>query len=116
MPKRKPEWRAEHYFKLINLLTEAIKKERGLEIADPYNVNNPYTREVQRYRKMIELVENFFEFDIYCHNGGTVIIKDKYIVSLRSRKYRIKGKGEWYTYRKSQKLYDIMNERTGSLA
>lgn len=116
MPKRKPEWRAEHYFKLINLLTEAIKKERGLEIADPYNVNNPYTREVQRYRKMIELVENFFEFDIYCHNGGTVIIKDKYIVSLRSPKYRIKGKGEWYTYRKSQKLYDIMNERTGSLA
>ena len=115
MPKRKPEWRAEHYFKLINLLTEAIKKERGLEIADPYNVNNPYTREVQRYRKMIELVENFFEFDIYCHNGGTVIIKDKYIVSLRSPKYRIKGKGEWYTYRKSQKLYDIMNERTGSL-
>jgi hypothetical protein len=116
MPKRKPEWRAEHYFKLINLLTEAIKKERGLEIADPYNVNNPYTREVQRYRKMIELVENFFEFDIYCHNGGTVIIKDKYIVSLRSPKYRIKGKGEWYTYRKSQKLYDIMNERTGSLS
>jgi|TARA_B110000977_G_scaffold33769_2_gene45003 hypothetical protein len=108
---KKPEWRAEHYFKLINLLTEAIKNERGLEIADPHGVNNPYTREVQRCRKMIELIENFFEFDIYCHNGGTVIIKDKYIVSLRNRTYRIKGKGEWYTYRKAQSLYDIMNEK-----
>ena len=45
---KKPEWRAEHYFKLINLLTQARKDERGLEIADPYGVNNPYTREVQR--------------------------------------------------------------------
>ena len=108
---KKPEWRAEHYFKLINLLTQARKDERGLEIADQYVVNNPYTREVQRLTKMIELIGNFFEFDIYCHNGGTVIIKDKYIVSLRNRTYRIKGKGKWYTYRKAQSLYDIMNEK-----
>ena len=108
---KKPEWRAEHYFKLINLLTKARKDERGLEIADPHGVNNPHTREVQRLRKMIELIGNFFEFDIYCHNGGTVIIKDKYIVSLRNRTYRIKGKGKWYTYRKAQSLYDILNEK-----
>ena len=111
---KKPEWRAEHYHKLINLLNEARRNERGMEISDPDNINNPYSRDIQRYTSMINLIENFFEFDIYDNGGGLVIIKDKYILSLRNKRYRIKGKAEWFSYRKNQEIFDIMNGKVAA--
>ena len=107
---KKPEWRTEHYFKLNNILTKAREDAKNFDRADPDSINNPYWREVKRCARMMVLLENFLEFDIYDNGGGTVIIKDKYILSLRNKRYRIKGKGEWYTYRKDDKLFKTIRE------
>lgn len=108
----KPQWRAEHIHKVHEMIAKAYKDAMQFEIDYPDNMNNRHFREHSRLIKMATLLENFFEFDIYDNGGGCVIIKDKYIVSLSSNKYRIKGKGKWFSYRKIQQLFDIMNEKT----
>jgi hypothetical protein len=108
----KPQWRAEHIHTLHEMIAKAYEDAWQFEKDYPDNLNNRYFREHSRLIKMATLIENFFEFDIYDHGGGCVIIKNKYIVSLSSKKYRIKGKGTWYSYKKIQQLFDIMNEKT----
>jgi len=76
-------------------LKEARKREK--EEQDRDTVNNWGQRESSRLKKLISLIEHRLNIEDY--GSGTVLINEKFVVSLISSKWRIKGKSVWYNHK-----------------
>lgn len=74
-------------------LAEAIlESEEGEE--------DVYFREAERLTKIIDLLELEHDLIIQMYSTGEIIINNKYIVSLRNRRWRVKGFAVWYWHKK----------------
>lgn len=56
--------------------------------------SDPHYREIERLEKIKEVMGETEDWEHY--GEGTIIIADKFILSLRSGKWRIKGKSKYY--------------------
>lgn len=66
--------------------------------ADSDSFNDPFEREVQRLEAMKVFV--LADIDIKVgDDGGTVIVEDRFVYALRSKKWRNIGKNVWYKSR-----------------
>jgi hypothetical protein len=81
---------------LTKLEKEAEEYERKY---DPYN--NPLFREVARVRTLREFVACGVPFE---DNGDHVVLFDKYIATLKNKRWRVIGKGKWYYYKNAEDL------------
>ena len=79
----------------IPQLKERLKeaRKRAKEEQDRDTVNNWGQRESSRLKKLISLIEHRLNIEDY--GSGTVPINEKFVVSLISAKWRIKGKSVW---------------------
>ena len=71
-------------------------KELAKERHDDDVYNNPHHREYQRLRSLLRFMALFS--DIKPQGKGLILLNDKFVISLRGRKWRNKGKGKWYRY------------------
>jgi len=79
-------------------LAEAILEvEKGEEDA--------YAREAQRLTKLIDLLELEHDITIQMYSTGEIIINNRYIISLRNRRWRVKGFAVWYWHKKDIKEF-----------
>jgi hypothetical protein len=81
---------------LAELKQEAIEYERKY---DPYN--NPISREVSRVTTLREFVSCGVPFE---YNGDHVVLFDKYIATLKNKRWRVIGKNKWYHYKNAEDL------------
>jgi len=74
----------------------------GLEYDNDWNVGSDY-REAQRLEKVIRFLE--LEYDLKIEHGGSglILINKKFIVSLASNKWKVKGKNVWYRHKNNLK-------------
>ena len=69
----------------------------GLEYDNDWNSGSDY-REAHRLEKIINFLELEDELDIEYESGGLIFINNKFIVSLASNKWRVRGKSIWYRH------------------
>ena len=83
----------------IPQLKERLKeaRKRAKEEQDRDTVNNWGQRESSRLKKLISLIEHRLNIEDY--GSGTVLINEKFVVSLISPKWRVKGKSIWYNHK-----------------
>ena len=81
---------------LVKLQEEEAEYERKY---DPYN--NPVSREVERVTTLREFVECGVPFEYY---GDHIVLFDKYIITLRKRRWRVDGKNTWYHFKNAEDL------------
>jgi len=62
-----------------------------------YELKNPHENSSFSLKKLIGLVQHGLHICDYSH--GLVLVNDKYIVSLASNKWRVKGKQTWYDHK-----------------
>ena len=56
--------------------------------------SNPYDREIQRIGCLLTLLE--YDIVVSDYGDGTVIVNDKFILSLRNLRWRVEGRSKWY--------------------
>lgn len=76
---------------------EKLAKQRSLEAWHKDRYSNSYAKEVNRLRKLIDLVQQPVTVDP--SSNGCVLINNKFIVSLANPKWRTVGRNKWYTHR-----------------
>lgn len=74
-----------------------VVRKKAKEIG-PDALNNQPEREAKRLSKLIALLEH--RLSIQDYGSGTVLVNQKYVVSLSSDKWRIKGRGVWYNHKR----------------
>jgi hypothetical protein len=77
--------------------TEKDAKQRDLDCYHKDYYSNSYAREAQRLRKLIKFIEAGLEVQEY--ESGTVLINDKFVVTLRNDNWRILHKNKWYRHK-----------------
>ena len=76
---------------------EQKAKQCDLDNDHKLQYSNPYRREAQRLRKLIKFIEAGLEVQEY--ESGTVLINDKFVVTLRNDNWRILHKNKWYRHK-----------------
>lgn len=61
-------------------------------------------RDIQRAQTIKELRATGVPWEY--GTSGTVVLFDKFILTLRTNKWRVKGKNKWYRYKNVQDLLD----------
>lgn len=83
-----------------------LKKELAEAILESEkDEEDVYFREAQRLTKIIDLLELEHDLTIQMYSTGEIIINNKYIVSLRKRRWRLKGFAIWYWHKKDLKEF-----------
>ena len=77
--------------------TEKDAKQCDLDNDHKLQYSNSYRREAQRLRKLIKFIEAGLEVQEY--ESGTVLINDKFVVTLRNDNWRILHKNKWYRHK-----------------
>lgn len=77
-------------------LAAARKEAKKISASD--DLNNQPQREAGRLSKLIGLLEH--RLSIQDYGSGTVLVNQKYVVSLSSAKWRIKGRNVWYNHKR----------------
>ena len=95
---KNPKITKEDLPKLRKDLEEAIAN--AAEDEAEYSV---YEREAQRLSKLIDFLELEHDLIIQMYSTGEAIINNKYIISLRNRRWRVKGFSEWYWHKQDIK-------------
>ena len=72
---------------------------------------NSHWKKVARLKALKELQETFKGYDIMFHPSG-VIIDDKWIVTLGSKKWRVDGRPKWYRLKNYQDFKIQKRERS----
>lgn len=65
---------------------------------DSDSLNDPFAREIQRLQAIRVFVVADIDFKVG-DDGGTVIVEDRFVYALRSKKWRNVGKNVWYKSR-----------------
>jgi hypothetical protein len=90
----------------LNLSKENLPKLRklqqrhykmGLEYDNDWNEGSD-AREAVRLKKVISFLELEDDLDIEYDNAGLISINKKFIVSLRTNKWKVRGKNVWYRH------------------
>jgi len=76
---------------------EKDAKQRDLDCYHKDYYSNSYEREAKRLRKLIKFIEAGLEVQEY--ESGTVLINDKFVVTLRNDNWRILHKSTWYRHK-----------------
>ena len=76
---------------------EQKAKQCDLDNDHKLQYSNPYRREAQRLRKLIKFIEAGLEVQEY--ESGTVLVNDKFVVTLRNDNWRILHKNKWYRHK-----------------
>lgn len=74
----------------------------GLEYDNDWNVGSDW-REAHRLKKVIHFLELEDDLKIEHAGPGLILINKKFIVSLASNKWKVKGKNVWYKHKDSLK-------------
>jgi len=74
----------------------------GREYNNDWNMGSDW-REAHRIEKIIKFLELDDDLKIEHESAGLVCINDKFIVSLASNKWRVKGKNVWYKHKNDLK-------------
>lgn len=84
---------------LFESLEEMRDEARKVDIRNDHKLqySNAPAREVRRIEKLIQLINH--DLSIYDYGSGMVIINDKFVVSLISNKWRIRGRNKWYMHK-----------------
>jgi hypothetical protein len=87
-------------------LKEAIRLANDCEERNDHKLqySNPYEREANRLRKLIQLIELTDTVEDY-KNAGLVLIDGKFVVSLSNNKWRVIHKNKWYRHRSDLKHF-----------
>ena len=93
---------------MINIQEKLAKKESyDYATNDKMYQSDPEYRHLCRLEKLKEflLTDQKIKLD-YANTPGLILINNKYIASLSSGKWRVKGKNKWYWYKTPQQLVD----------
>lgn len=88
----------EHVPYIKTLIEEEAKKSKSCEQRNYHKdqYSNPYRREIIRLETIIEFVNTGVRVERTA--SGLITINGKYIVSLATPRWRVKGKAKWYWY------------------
>ena len=90
-------------------IQEKLAKIESHEYAtnDKMYMSDPENRHLYRLKvlKKFLLTDQKIQLD-YANTAGLILINNKYIASLSSDKWRVKGKNKWYWYKNPQQLVD----------
>jgi len=90
-------------------IQEKLAKIESHEYAtnDKMYMSDPENRHLYRLKvlKKFLLTDQKIQLD-YANTAGLILINNKYIASLSSGKWRVKGKNKWYWYKTPQQLVD----------
>jgi hypothetical protein len=90
-------------------IQEKLAKIESHEYAtnDKMYMSDPENRHLYRLKvlKKFLLTDQKIQLD-YANTAGLILINNKYIASLSSGKWRVKGKNKWYWYKNPQQLVD----------
>jgi len=99
----------------IPILKDMINIQKKLAKIEAYDYatndkmyqSDPENRHLCRLKKLKEflLTDQKIKLD-YANTPGLILINNKYIASLSSGKWRVKGKNKWYWYKTPQQLVD----------
>jgi len=76
---------------------EQKAKQCDLDNYHKLQYSNPYAREAKRLRKLIKFIQAGLEVQEY--ESGTVLVNDKFVVTLRNDNWRILHKNKWYRHK-----------------
>lgn len=62
--------------------------------------SNPHARELSRLRTLREFVVEGANITDYSH--GYLEINDRFILALKNRRWRVKGKNKWYWFKDAE--------------
>ena len=77
--------------------SEKLAKKRSMEARHKDRYSNSHAKEVNRIRKLIELIQQPVTVDPSFN--GCVVINNKFIVSLANNKWTTVGKNKWYRHK-----------------
>lgn len=83
---------------------QEIHYKRGLEYDNDYNEGSD-AREARRLQKIIGFLELEDDLHLEYENPGLISINEKFIVSLKSNKWKVKGKNIWYRHKHDLKSF-----------
>jgi len=99
----------------VPTLEEIINVQKKLAALESYDYStndklyqsDPERRHLNRLKKLKEFLLTGQKIKLdYADTSGLILINDKYIASLSSRSWRVKGKNKWYLYSTPQQLVD----------
>ena len=92
---------------LTSYSKEDIRKETELSNAceirnyDKMYYSNPYDRHIEKMNTFNEILDILRDHHIERYDPDSVIINDKWILTLRNRRWRVKNKNKWYVLQNS---------------
>jgi len=81
--------------------------KKGLKYDNDWNMGSDW-REAHRLKKIIKFLELEDDLDIEYESAGLISINEKFIVSLASNKWKVRGKNTWYKH--SDNLQDFVDK------
>jgi len=96
---------------------EAFKKASQQCSDDNYHkdtFSNPYEKEVKRVAFIDELAKHRDKLTMSEYAAGIVLVNNKFVLSLISKKWRVKGRNKWYRFKDVDTFVRSCYEKAGS--
>jgi hypothetical protein len=65
---------------------------------DKLQYSNPYGRELERLASIKKFIPFAEKVSVSDYKPGLIIVNNKFIVALRSNRWRVRGRNKWYSY------------------